>query len=577
MKKKSIIGLLAHFLKDNMSVVRVTVALYLIDCIVFILLPLFQQVYTDNVITKKNPEWFTPLMLSYAGLLVLELLTWLVVNSQRKKHVSSLLATVSSRYIWTLLRMPMSLVDRFSSGELAARYGSISSAVNRIEADLPVLVLWIQPVICTWLLLYYNVKLALFELAIMVMLLVSIRLNVFVQKKLSRKMAASDGHIQSVTMNGLDNIETIKSVGGEQTFYCTWDKVYSEAFNDRVNTTTAMILMKAIPDIMYWISDIMLLSLGGWYILQGELTPGMLIAMQGMMANMVYPLGKIMTVSQKITQTHSSLERVEEVTDCAEEEGFGDIQLMNPDELPDRFKLTGDIELRNVTFGYTHEQSPILKNFSLSIKAGQQVAFVGFSGCGKSTIAKLLSGLYDPWEGEVLYDGVPRQQINRMLFVNSVSVVNQDIILFEGTISDNIKMWDNSIDDSTMIAAADAAQIHKEIAERHGAYSGEATEHGNNFSGGQRQRIEIATALAKEPTILILDEATSALDSKTESLVMEHIRNLGITLVMIAHRLSTIRHCDCIYVMEHGRVIQQGTHDELINEEGLYQKLNKYA
>ena len=235
------------------------------------------------------------------------------------------------------------------------------------------------------------------------------------------------------------------------------------------------------------------------------------------------------------------------------------------------------MELRNVTFGYDRSLPPVLKDFSLKIPAGQRIAFVGFSGCGKSTIAKLISGLYEPWEGEVLLDGVPVQDVNRAVLINSLSVVNQDITLFEGTIEDNLKMWDQSIEDFSMVMAAHDAQIHDEIAERPGAYQGYISENGKNFSGGQRQRMEIATALAKDPSILIMDEGTSALDPKTEEKVMQHISNLGITIILIAHRLSTIRDCDCIYVMEQGKVSQQGSHEALMQQEGLYSELMKYA
>ena len=587
-KEYSTISLLRNFLKGNSGVVWVTLALHFIASIIAILVPLFQQVYTDNVITRKNPEWFTPLMICYGTMLLLLLVTWLFINAHRKRHVSSLMATASSRYIWTMLRLPMSFVDRISSGELTSRYGSVAAAVGRIEYDIPALILWLEPLISIWLLMFYNMKLALIEVVVMLLLLLTIWMNTVVQKRLSRKSEAAVGHLQSVTMNGLNNIETIKSVGGEQAFFRTWDQTYSETLNARVKSNTVMILVGEIPEVMYQLSDVILLCVGGWYILQGELTPGMLIAMQGLTGNLVYPLGRIMTTAQKLMYTHSVLERVAEVTDCDTQ--LEDIEVMNEGKrvttpLPLAggvggeavYKLTGNIELRHVTFGYVREQPPVLNDFSLTIKAGQQVAFVGFSGCGKSTIAKLISGLYEPWEGEVLFDGQPRRQINRMIFVNSVSVVNQDITLFEGSISDNIKMWDNSIDDTTMMDAAKAAQIHRDIAERHGAYRSEVTENGRNFSGGQRQRIEIATALAKQPTILILDEATSALDNKAEAQVMEHLRQMNITLVIIAHRLSTIRHCDCIYVMDHGKIQQQGTYDELAVKEGLFKELVNHA
>jgi ABC-type bacteriocin/lantibiotic exporter with double-glycine peptidase domain len=240
-------------------------------------------------------------------------------------------------------------------------------------------------------------------------------------------------------------------------------------------------------------------------------------------------------------------------------------------------KLTGEIELRDVTFGYDRNLPPILKHFSLKIKPGERIALVGPSGCGKSTLLSLVSGLYEPWEGEVLFDGKPRDEVDRMTFVNSVSVVNQDVTLFEGTIADNVKMWDESIEDFAMVMACNDAQIHQEIMERPGAYQGEVTERGKNFSGGQRQRIEIATALAKDPTILLMDEGTSALDPKAESEVMKHIYDMGITFITIAHRLETIAQCDQIYVIEQGCIIQHGTHDELSQMDGLYRNLLKYA
>jgi ABC-type bacteriocin/lantibiotic exporter with double-glycine peptidase domain len=272
---------------------------------------------------------------------------------------------------------------------------------------------------------------------------------------------------------------------------------------------------------------------------------------------------------------NSSIQRIKDVTDCSQESA--ELSLPAGDELPDTAKLAGEIELRDVTFGYDRSLPPILSHFSLKIKAGERIALVGPSGCGKSTVLSLVSGLYEPWEGEVLFDGKPRKEIDRMTFVNSVSVINQDVTLFEGTIADNVKMWDESIEDFTMVLACNDAQIHHEVMERPGAYQAAVMERGKNFSGGQRQRIEIATALAKEPAILLMDEGTSALDPKTEAKVMDNLFGLGITMIMIAHRLDTIANCDQIYVIEQGHITQHGTHDQLRQTDGLYRNLLKFA
>ena len=229
--------------------------------------------------------------------------------------------------------------------------------------------------------------------------------------------------------------------------------------------------------------------------------------------------------------------------------------------------------MKNVTFGYSKLDKPLIEDFSLELKQGQQVAFVGSSGCGKSTLAKLISGLYQPWSGEILFDGKPISQIDRSVFTGSVAVVDQDIILFEDTIANNIKMWDTSIEDFEMIMAARDAQIHEDIMQREGGYQYKLTEGGKDLSGGQKQRLEIARVLAQDPTIIIMDEATSALDARTEFDVVQSIRNRGISCVVIAHRLSTIRDCDEIIVMDKGKVVQRGTHDELIKQDGLYKTL----
>jgi ABC-type bacteriocin/lantibiotic exporters, contain an N-terminal double-glycine peptidase domain len=573
-RRSNTLKLISRFNKGSLSFFLVTTLLLLGDMAAHLLPPIFQQVYTDNIITHKNPEWFTPLMIFYVVLFVLELTLWLILNPIRRREYAKLGINTSSRYVQSLLKLPMRTIDRFSAGELTARYSSIRNVAAAMEkfSYLPVMI--IRPILCSILLMLYSWKLGLVVVVSMLSLVMVMRAASRAIKKNARGSEVTDTRLQSVTMTGIKNMETIKSMGGERNFYAKWEEAYVTALNARVKTTESTMKTGAMPILFLNLCNTLILCLGAWYILQGELTPGMLLASQALAASITYPVNTAVNATQNIYRSQAAMERMEEVEKAAD--GYS-LQIDNEADITQNPKLRGDVELRNVTFGYDRSQPPVLKDFSLKIHAGESVAFVGFSGCGKSTIAKLISGLYEPWEGEVLLDGIPIRKVNRAVRISSLSVVNQDITLFEGTVADNIKMWDESIENFAMIMAANDAQIHQDIAERPGAYQSLMVENGKNFSGGQRQRIEIATALAKDPTILIMDEGTSALDPKTEGLVMQHIRDLNITTVLIAHRLSTIRDCSSIYVMERGKVLQKGTHTELMEQEGLYRELMKYA
>ena len=566
---------LRYFLKGNFMFVVSGFVAYIIGNAVSLLPPLFQQVFTDNIITRKNPEWFTPLLVVYILLFVLELAAWITLSIQRKKDSAKLGITVSSTYLWNVLRLPMSLLARFSPGELVARYTSIGKTIRVLEFALPSVVAFFIPVISCTLIMLFNWKLGMVVVVSILLLLYVIRMTSNMQKRKAMDMDVTESRLQNVTMTGMSNLETIKSMGGEQAFFSQWDNTYVQAMNARVRTSATNIFISAVPLFVLHLTNALILCLGAWYILRGELTPGMLLASQGLVNESIWPLNKTVDAMMVVMRVNSSIKRIKDVADSNRE--ASPLYLPTDDELPDIVKLMGEIELRDVTFGYDRNLPPILEHFSLKIEAGERIALVGSSGCGKSTILSLISGLYEPWEGEVLFDGKPRKDIDRMSFVNSVSVVNQDVTLFEGTIADNVKMWDESIEDFAMVMACNDAQIHQEIMERPGAYQGVVAESGKNFSGGQRQRIEIATALAKEPTILLMDEGTSALDQHTEAKVMENIYGQGMTLIMIAHRLETIAACDQIYVIEQGRVTQHGTHDELRQMDGLYSNLLKYA
>ena len=573
--KLSVVSALKFFLKGNLLFALTGITIYLFDIPTRIFPSLFQQVYTDNIITHKNPEWFTPLMVLYVLLFVLELSIWILFSVVRRKSFARIIITISSKYMWTVLRLPMSLLSQFTPGELAARYTSIRKTVESLDTALPSIALMFVPILCCYILITYSWKLALLEIFAVLLLLYVMRTTSRIQKQYALDLEVTEARLQNVTMTGMSNLETIKSLGSEQYFFERWEDVYTQSLNARVTSTTNTIFLSVLPQLMLQFTNASILCLGAWYAMKGELTPGMILASQGMVSESVYPINKTIESIMGILRAHSSIQRIKDVTDHGQE--CAELSLPEDNDLPDVAKLTGEIELRDVTFGYDRNLPPILKHFSLKIKPGERIALVGPSGCGKSTVLSLVSGLYEPWEGEVLFDGKPRKEIDRMTFVNSVSVVNQDVTLFEGTIADNVKMWDESIEDFAMVMACNDAQIHHEIMERPGAYQGTVMERGKNFSGGQRQRIEIATAIAKEPTIMLMDEGTSALDPHTESKLMENLYSLGMTMIMIAHRLETIAQCDQIYVVEQGRIIQHGTHNELSQIDGLYRNLLKYA
>ena len=573
--KLSMVSAFHYFLKGNMLFALNGIVVLAIDSLACIFPSLFQQVYTDNIITQKNPEWFTPLIVLYILLFVLELVVWIVFSIIRRKSQARINITTSSDYLWTVLRLPMARLTRFSPGELVARYTTIPKTSRQIDYVLPVISMVILPIISCYIIMLFSWKLGLLEIFSILLLVYVMRSTASKQKKIAMNLEVTEARLQNVTMTGMSNLETIKALGGEQHFFAQWEKTYAQAMNARVTTTTNNIYLSALPEFALHITNSVILCLGTWLILQGEMTPGMMLASQGLINESIYPIIRTISSIQTALRISSSIQRIKEVNDCKEE--CAELHLPADDELPEVAKLAGEIELRDVTFGYDRNQPPIISHFSLKIKAGERIALVGPSGCGKSTVLSLVSGLYEPWEGEVLFDGKPRKDIDRMTFVNSVSVVNQDVTLFEGTIADNVKMWDESIEDFTMVLASNNAQIHQEIMERPGAYQGIVKERGKNFSGGQRQRIEIATALAKEPTILLMDEGTSALDPATEAKVMQHLYHEGMTMIMIAHRLETIAKCDQIYVVEHGSITQHGTHDELSQMDGLYSNLLKYV
>jgi ABC-type bacteriocin/lantibiotic exporter with double-glycine peptidase domain len=317
-------------------------------------------------------------------------------------------------------------------------------------------------------------------------------------------------------------------------------------------------------------ANLAVLGLGVLFVIRGEFTIGMIMTFQGFLSSFTTPASSLISAGQSLQEMITQMERVDDVMSYPNDSWFSEEREKKPVERYE--KLSGHIKMDNVTFGYSKLEPPLIENFCMEAKPGQKIAFVGGSGCGKSTLAKLLSGLCKPWSGTIEFDGKQLEELDRDVFTESVSVVDQDIVLFDDTVAENIRMWDATVEDENLLAAAKDAGIHDDIM-RDGGYQRKLLEGGRDLSGGQRQRLEIARALAQNPAICILDEATSALDAKTEFEVVKAITARGITCIVIAHRLSTIRDCDEIIVLDHGKIVERGSHEELIALNGAYTKL----
>ena len=459
------------------------------------------------------------------------------------------------------------------AGDIADRQRKNETVAKELIQTLaPVVLNAVLTVIYLIVMFSYSVPLALISVTATIINLVVAKIISKKRINVTRVQMRDAGKLSGVTVTGIEMIETIKASGAENGFFGRWSGYQASVNTQNVKYAKINQYLGALPELVSDFANITVLGLGIYLVICGEFTVGMVTAFQSIMMLFSSPVKSLINAGQKIQEMRTNMERIEDVmnyetdvTDSDEREVL--------DESVSYSKLSGAIEMKNVSFGYSKLANPLISDFNLSVKPGSSIAFVGSSGCGKSTLAKLISGLYKPWKGEIEFDEKSIDKINRSVFTGSVAVVDQDIILFEDTIANNIKMWDSSIEDFEMIMAARDAHIHDDIMMRNGGYQYKIIEGGRDFSGGQRQRLEIARVLAQDPTIVILDEATSALDAKTEYEVVQSIRDRGITCIVIAHRLSTIRDCDEIIVMDNGNVVERGKHDELMQKGGLYTEL----
>jgi NHLM bacteriocin system ABC transporter peptidase/ATP-binding protein len=570
-RRRSMSDFVQKQLQGSGDAMLFTVLVSLITALLGVIDPVLSRVFLDRLLTGQNPAWVGPFFLFLIAFAGVEIVLSALQAVYSLKIQGKLAIKANARYMWHVLRMPVEFFTQRMAGDIAERKSTNESiAATLMNTLAPTVLNLVMMVVYLVVILRYSVALTLIGISGLV---INILVEQYISAKrinLSRVQMRDEAKLVSTTVAGIEMIETIKASGAENGFFEKWSGYQASVNTQEVKALRLNQYYGLISRVVSSAVNLTILAVGLYLILQGNFTVGMLLAFQTMLSALMTPVTDLADAGTTIREMRTNMERIEDVmnypADVEDEE----------EEKPADFsysKLTGRLELRNVTFGYSRLAPPLIENFSMTLEAGQRVAFVGPSGCGKSTLSKLISGLYKPWSGEILFDGKPIGEIDHNIFTGSLAVVDQDITLFEDSIANNIKMWDSSIEDYEMILASRDASLHEDIMQRDGGYQYRILEGGKDFSGGQRQRMEIARVLAQDPTIIIMDEATSALDAKTEYEVVKAINDRGITCVVIAHRLSTIRDCDEIIVMSHGKIVERGTHEALLANHGAYEEL----
>jgi len=572
-KKRSLLRALAERLQGSEGAIAYCILAGFLLVIPGLAIPALTQMFVDGVLVHDRQAWLRPLLL---GLLITAglrgWLTWLQLRYLRRLKLR-LAVRLSSQFLWHILHLPASFYAQRYAGEIASRLILNDKVADVLSGRLA------TTVIDLVMMGLYAAVMLLYDPGLTAIALLFAGFNLLALQGLSRQRVDANirlgqeyGKLTGVAIAGLQSIETLKASALESDFFNRWVGYYTKAINAQQELSTQNQLLSTLPPFLTTLANVLLLLIGGWRVMDGALSVGMLVAFQSLMQSFLEPVNRLVNLGSLLQELDGDVSRLEDVLGNAP-----DSQLQAPSSSPSPFpppaRLSGAIALRNVTFGYSPVSPPLLETFNLTIEPEERIALVGGSGSGKSTVVRLLTGLYRPWEGEIYFDGIPLPQIPRAIVANSISLVEQDLLLFAGSIRDNLTLWDGTAGDRDLMCACRDARIDDLILSLPGGLEAPLLEAGANLSGGQRQRLEIARALVNNPSILILDEATSALDAATEYQIDQNLRRRGCTCVIVAHRLSTIRDCDQIIVFDRGKVAEQGTHDQLHAQGGIYTRL----